>query len=43
MLTEGMKLPDFEAVDQHGRRVTHRDLQGRWTVLWWFVKADTPG
>jgi cytochrome oxidase Cu insertion factor (SCO1/SenC/PrrC family) len=37
------ELPVFELVDHRGRVVTKADLLGRWTVIWWYVKADTPG
>ncbi len=43
LLEEEMTLPDFEAADDRGRRVTSRDLLGKWAVVWWYVKADTPG
>jgi peroxiredoxin Q/BCP len=43
MLEPGDPLPDLELLNHHGRLVTRADLLGRWTVLWWYVKADTPG
>lgn len=39
----GALAPDFELSDQHGR--THRlsDYQGRWVVLYFYPKNNTPG
>ena len=43
MLAEGTPAPEFTLPDQDGRPLALSDLRGRWVVLWWFVKADTPG
>ncbi len=43
MLAEGTQAPEFTLPDQQGNRVSLSDLRGRWVVLWWFVRADTPG
>ena len=43
MLEPGTPLPDFTAVDDRGRPVSSADWHGKWTVLWWYVKADTAG
>ncbi len=43
MLDPGTPLPQFTALDDHGKDVDSSDWLGRWTVLWWYVKADTPG
>lgn len=43
MLEQGTPLPEFSARDQDGNTVRSSDWHGRWTVLWWYVKADTPG
>jgi peroxiredoxin Q/BCP len=43
MLTEGAHAPDFTLPDQDGNPVTLSDLRGRWVLLWWYPKADTPG
>lgn len=43
MLEPGSTLPSFTALDQDGAEVNSEDWRGRWTVLWWYVKADTPG
>lgn len=40
---EGSVAPDFSLLDQHGK--THRldDYAGRWLVLYFYPKDDTPG
>jgi hypothetical protein len=43
VLAEGTTAPSFTLPDQHGNPVALEDLRGRWVVLWWFVRADTPG
>jgi peroxiredoxin Q/BCP len=42
-LVEGSAAPDFALPDQHGQ--THRlgDYAGRWLVLYFYPKDDTPG
>lgn len=42
MLEPGADAPAFELVDQHDDPVV-APVPGRWTVLWWYVRADTPG
>ncbi|MHB8684347.1 MAG: thioredoxin-dependent thiol peroxidase [Dehalococcoidia bacterium] len=41
--TEGQAAPLFELEDDRGRRVKLGDLRGRWVVLYWYPKDDTPG
>jgi peroxiredoxin Q/BCP len=43
MLAEGTTAPPFRLPDQDGNPVALEDLRGRWVVLWWYVRADTPG
>jgi peroxiredoxin Q/BCP len=43
MLAEDAHAPDFTLPDQDGNPVTLSDLRGRWVLLWWYPKADTPG
>ena len=35
--------PAFSLSDQNGQTVSLSDLSGKWKVLWWYPKADTPG
>ncbi len=37
------KVPTFSLPDQDGSVVTHRSCLGRWTVLYFYPKDDTPG
>ena len=43
MLGQGVPAPGFRLPDQHGNLVALENLRGRWVVLWWYVRADTPG
>ena len=43
MLKPGTQAPEFEALDQEGRKVRSKDLAGKRYVLWFYPKADTPG
>jgi peroxiredoxin Q/BCP len=42
-LTVGKKAPDFTALDQDEKKVKLSDLAGRWVVLYFYPKDDTPG
>jgi len=42
-LTEGDKAPSFELEDDRGNTVKLDDLRGKWVVLYWYPKDDTPG
>jgi len=42
-LTEGMKAPMFEGVDQHGKEVSLKDFAGKRLVLFFYPKDNTPG
>jgi peroxiredoxin Q/BCP len=39
----GMSAPQFAARDQDGRTARLRDLSGRWLVLYFYPRDDTPG
>jgi len=39
----GAAAPDFELPDQEGERVRLSALRGRYVVLYFYPKADTPG
>ena len=41
--TPGSEAPDFALMDQNGREVTLASLRGRWIVLYFYPKNDTPG
>ncbi len=43
MLTEGTQAPNFTLPDTTGNPVTLTDQLGKWVLLWWYPKADTPG
>jgi peroxiredoxin Q/BCP len=43
MLAEGDQAPAFTLPDQDRSPVSLSDLAGKSVVLWWFVKASTPG
>ena len=39
----GDAAPDFDVQADDGHLVRLRDLRGKWVVLYWYPKADTPG
>jgi peroxiredoxin Q/BCP len=39
----GDVAPAFETVDHDGKTARLRDLDGRWVVLFFYPKDDTPG
>jgi peroxiredoxin Q/BCP len=39
----GQAAPDFELPDQHGKLRTLFGFRGKWVVLYFFPRADTPG
>lgn len=39
----GQPAPAFAAVDQHGQTVSLDDFRGRWLLLYFYPKDDTPG
>jgi thioredoxin-dependent peroxiredoxin len=43
MIEEGGPAPDFTLSDQDGNEVTLSDLRGRWVLVYFYPKADTPG
>lgn len=40
---EGTLAPDFTATTDDGSTLRLKDLRGRWVVLYWYPKDDTPG
>jgi peroxiredoxin Q/BCP len=43
MIDSGGPAPDFTLEDQDGNPVSLTDLRGRWTLVYFYPKADTPG
>ena len=43
MIDPGGPAPDFRLADQDGNPVTLSDLRGRWALVYFYPKADTPG
>ena len=43
LLTEGSLAPAFSVPNQDGATVSLDRFAGKWVVLWWYPKADTPG
>ena len=43
LVKEGSTAPDFSALNQDGKPTSLQDFHGKWLVLWWYPKADTPG
>ena len=43
MIEPGAPAPDFTLNDQDGNAVTLSDLHGRWALVYFYPKADTPG
>ena len=39
----GSAAPDFALMDQNGREITLESLRGKWGVLYFYPKNDTPG
>ena len=42
-VTEGQPVPEFSLLDQDGASVTSTQFRGRWTVVYFYPKDDTPG
>lgn len=43
MLKEGSSAPSFEAQDQNSKRHTLDDYRGKWLLLYFYPKDNTPG
>jgi thioredoxin-dependent peroxiredoxin len=37
------KAPDFTSVDQNCEKIALKDYKGKWVVLYFYPRADTPG
>ena len=42
-LQAGVKAPTFTAVNQHEKKVSLKDFAGRWLVLYFYPRDNTPG
>jgi len=43
MLLHGKDAPDFVLTDQHGQVHALQDQKGKWTLIYFYPKDDTPG
>lgn len=43
MIAEGTAAPDFTVQTDEGESVSLRDYRGKWVVLYFYPRADTPG
>ena len=43
LLTEGSPAPAFSVPNQDSTTTSLGQFAGKWLVLWWYPKADTPG
>jgi peroxiredoxin Q/BCP len=43
VIAEGTIAPDFTVATDEGKTVSLRDYRGKWVVLYFYPKADTPG
>ena len=43
MLKEGMMAPEFRLCDAEGKAVSLADFRGKWLVLYFYPKDNTPG
>ncbi len=43
VLEVGAQAPAFEMTNQDGKAVKLDDFTGKYVLLWWYPKADTPG
>lgn len=37
------KAPQFTSLDQNGEKIALKDYEGKWVVLYFYPRADTPG
>lgn len=43
MVETGVEAPEFSLVDQAGTAVSLRALRGKWVILYFYPRDDTPG
>jgi thioredoxin-dependent peroxiredoxin len=39
----GEQAPGFTSLDQNGEKIALKDFKGKWVVLYFYPRADTPG
>jgi peroxiredoxin Q/BCP len=42
-LAEGSAIPEFDLESDDGKRVTSRDFAGKWLIVYFYPKDNTPG
>lgn len=42
-IKEGQQAPDFAALDQNGKQHRLADYKGKWVLIYFYPKDDTPG
>src|SRR5579862_7571703 len=42
-MENGDKAPEFSSLDQNGEKIALKDFKGKWVVLYFYPRADTPG
>ena len=43
LLDIGSQAPAFSLSNQDGKTVSLDEFSGKYVLLWWYPKADTPG
>ena len=43
LIDVGSQAPAFSRPNQDGSTVSLDDFSGKYVLLWWYPKADTPG
>jgi len=43
VIDAGRDAPGFTLQNQDGKPVRLSDFEGKYVLLWWYPKADTPG
>ncbi len=43
LIEAGSEAPAFSLTNQDGAVVSRADFAGKYVLLWWYPKADTPG
>ena len=43
MIAVGEQAPSFTMVNQDSETVSLKDYAGKFVLMWWYPKADTPG